>query len=147
MDLEYLLAASRCEPNCATQAIPAVAWVGIAVWSLLFLGPTVFAVIRNRRPKFKGPALTGTARILWMTLTGPGGYAPGKLGMALGESYMCRTGLRVDVPGVEPYDVSIRGPVPKRLYLDLEGGGRTVVVQVDSADPKKVRIDFDQPIT
>jgi hypothetical protein len=67
--------------------------------------------------------------------------------MALSESYVCWTALRVEVPGHEPYDVTVRGPVPKRLYRDLEGGGRTVAVQVDSTNPKKVRIDFNQPIT
>jgi len=107
----------------------------------------VIAVMRNRAPKINGPALTGTARILSVKVIVWGGYAFGLLGLALSESYACRTALRVEVPGREPYDVTVRGHVPKRLYRDLEGGGRTVAVQVDSTNPKRVRIDFNQPIT
>jgi hypothetical protein len=149
MNMEYLVRASTCQRNCTDHGIPPAAWVGIGIvaFSLVFLGPRLIAVIRNRGPKINGPALTGTARILSVRLTGAGGYALGWLGMALSESYVCWTALRVEVPGREPYDVTIRGYVPKRLYPDLEGGGRTVAVQVDSTNPKKARIDFNQPIT
>jgi hypothetical protein len=61
--------------------------------------------------------------------------------------YVCSTSLEVEVPGREPYQVIIMGHIPKRLFRDLQRGGTTVAVEVDSTNPKRVRIDFDQPIT
>jgi hypothetical protein len=108
-----------------------VAAVGIIVL-LLFLNR-----VSREEPKIKGPALTGTARVLSM-----------KTGIAVGnypQRIMCRIGLRVEVPGRQPYKVRVRqGFLP--WAMDAIEPGRTVPVQVDSTNPQKVRIDFNQPI-
>jgi hypothetical protein len=61
--------------------------------------------------------------------------------------YVARTVLRVNVPGSEPYDVTISERVPKQWAgQDLRlCEGMTVAVKVDSANLRNVRFDFSQP--
>jgi hypothetical protein len=94
-------------------------------------------------PKFDGPPFTGTARVL---------SVEGTWGVTV--STLCRIGLRVEIPGHPPYDVTVKTPIPSaELYTmfdtrnQINLRGRTVAVQVDSANPRNVRIDFNQPIT
>jgi len=51
--------------------------------------------------------------------------------------------LRVEVAGREPYDVTIRQPVPTRNPYNYLPGGATVTVEVAASNPKKVRIVGD----
>jgi hypothetical protein len=51
--------------------------------------------------------------------------------------------LRVEVAGREPYDVTIRQPVPTRIPYNYLPGGATVTVEVAASNPKKVRIVGD----
>src|ERR1700729_1352758 len=67
----------------------------IAVFAVL-----VFVVKRFRNPKIRGPALTGTAQILSVQpTTGP---------VRQGGGLPLRIGLRVQVPGRQPYDVAVK---------------------------------------
>jgi hypothetical protein len=58
----------------------------------------------------------------------------------------CCIDLRVHLPGGEPYDVSIRQPVPTEQFCRYRGGGGTVAVRVDATNPDRVWIDFTEPI-
>jgi hypothetical protein len=86
-----------------------------------------------RQPKFRGSAVAATAQVVSLRRIGS---------MAINSlvpQVMCRIGLRVQLPGSEPYDVKIwKGWAP--WSMDAIQPGRTVSVEVDSADPKKVRI-------
>ncbi len=52
--------------------------------------------------------------------------------------------LKVEVPGREPYDVTVRRPLDAFARSAVQPGS-VVRVQVDSANPKTVRIDLNQP--
>lgn len=117
--------------------LPPVASAEIVVILLVVVIAFVATVRWRAGPKIKGPALTGTARVLGTAKMPQLGLMP---------YYVCSTSLRVEVPGREPYDVIIMGRIPKRLFPDLERGGGTVAVQVDSTNPERVRIDFTQPV-
>lgn len=52
----------------------------------------------------------------------------------------------MEIPGRAPYDVTIRRTVHV-IHLPSVQPGATIPVQVDPANPSKVRIDFGQPIT
>jgi hypothetical protein len=94
--------------------------------------------MRLRNPKIRGSALTGTARVLSTNqTTGPGGEH---------GSLALRIGLRVEIPGRQPYDVTVKRSVDLNHLGRLQIGA-TIPVQVDATDPQKVRIDFSQPIT
>ena len=98
----------------------------------------VFVRIRFRQPTIKGPALTGTAQILSVEQsTGP---------MREGLNLALRIGLRVEVPGRQPYDVAVKRTVDLNHLARVQTGA-TIPVQVDATNPQKVRIDFSQPIT
>jgi hypothetical protein len=86
-----------------------------------------------RKPKFRGHPVVGSAQVL--SLRRIGSMAVN----SLVPQIMCRIGLRVDVLGREPYDVKIwNGWAP--WAMDAIQPGRTVGVEVDSADPKRIRI-------
>ncbi len=52
--------------------------------------------------------------------------------------------LRVQVPGREPYDLSVR----RRLFLWARPAeGDEWPVQVAANNPRRVRIDFSRPVT
>jgi hypothetical protein len=93
-----------------------------------------------RQPKFRGPALSGTAQVL--SLRRIGSMAVN----SLVPQIMCRIGLGVNVPGHDPYQVKIwKGWAP--WAMDAIQPGRTVPVQVDSTNPKKLRIESGRPST
>ncbi len=117
--------------------------------TLLIVGGTValyFYVQRRRRklfggpPKFVGPPVAGTGRILFVSREGRG-HPP------LDSDPVTRAvRLEVRIPGHKPYDATAvqEIPVPALYRIDPRGG--TVAVQVDSTNFNYVRIDFDQPI-
>jgi hypothetical protein len=111
------------------------AWWKIAI----FLGVAtviVVAAIRSRgEPRIKG-ALTGTARVLSLQPTNAGNEF----------AHTCKIGLRVEIPGRAPYDVTIRQNV-RVIHLARVQPGAAIPVQVDPANPQKVLIDFNEPIT
>ncbi|OBK49101.1 hypothetical protein [Mycobacterium sp. 1081908.1] len=120
------------------------AW-GLLVLSLVSMGAFLLLFYyvpgrlmgrRKRGPEFAGPALTGTARVQQM--------APGVGSWSIPPVYWI--GLRVEVPGREPYDASAKQQVPKEAYRALRRAGGTVAVQVDSTNPHYVWIDFTQPV-
>jgi hypothetical protein len=91
-----------------------------------------------RKPKFRGNAVAGTAQVVSLRRIGS------MMQNSLVPQIMCRIGLRVQVPGSEPYDVKIwKGWAP--WAMDSIQPGRTVAVEVDSADPKKIRIGSPSP--
>ncbi len=87
-----------------------------------------------RRLAFKGSALRGTALVLSLEPTGP----------IINGVYVCNIGLRVEIPGREPYEVTVQQPV-NPISMAAWQPGSTLQVQVDSADPLNVRIDSSQP--
>jgi hypothetical protein len=116
--------------------------VGILVIALTLAGPGIALAVwwMFRKPKFRGPALSGTAQVV--SLRRIGSMAVN----SLVPQIMCRIGLRVDVLGHEPYEVKIwKGWAP--WAMEAIQPGRTVQVEVDSADPKKVRIGAGRPST
>jgi hypothetical protein len=124
------------------HAAPAWQYVALPFSALIFLGligNAVYQVVNAARPRkepaFDGPALPGTAQVL----SAQGGLYFG------GRAVLCRMGLRVGIPGRPPYDVTVK----KRLDMDAFSAmqpGATVAVEVDSANPEKVRIVSPQPM-
>ena len=99
----------------------------------------------KRGPAFKGPALTGTGRILSVDTYG-------SIQRNIGSKTVCQIALGVEVPGHQPYTVMARQLMGPRLYLRVVRGvarGENIVfaVQVDSTNLQRVQIDFNQPIT
>jgi hypothetical protein len=114
-------------------------------FGLLILLLVVFLVAQarvGRAGEFKGPALSGTARLL--SAKRAGGLA------AFGKTYkweiVCRIGLRVEIPGRPQYDVAVTAPVANGWFYGVRTGG-TYAVQVDSANPHTVRFDYRRSIT
>jgi hypothetical protein len=95
---------------------------------------------RMSGPKFSGAPVAGTASVIFVHPTGSsiqrGGLPP---------EYRCQIALRVHPSDGEPYDITIAQLVDS-MRLPHIGPGSTVGVQVDSANPHNVRIDFNQPI-
>lgn len=108
------------------------------VWALLLAMVAALFVIsvKHRQPTISGAALAGTGRVL--SLESSYGGSGGDVATS------CKIGLRVEVPGSAPYDVTILRNVP-HLHLPRVQPGATVQVHVDPSDPRKVRIDFDGP--
>jgi hypothetical protein len=123
-------------------------WQLLAVL-LVVVGIVAFYFYMQRRkrklyggpPKFVGPPLAGTARILFVSREGRG-HPP------LDSKYPVIRAIRLEVriPGYKPYDATAvqEIPVPALYRIDPHGG--TVAVQVDSTNLHYVRVDFDQPI-
>jgi hypothetical protein len=107
----------------------------------------VATTLASRRPKtpkgkleggpyFQGAALTGTARVLSMKSTNRGSRSnPGIYELA----------LAVELPGLQPYDVTFKQKLPDWALSSEAPVLRTnlVTVEVDSAHPERVRIVGD----
>jgi hypothetical protein len=110
----------------------------------------VVITLASRRPKkprgkleggpyFQGAALTGTGRVLSMKSTNRGSRSnPGIYELA----------LAVEVPGLQPYEVTIKQKLPDWAFLismSKPAVLRTnlVTVEVDSAHPERVRVVGD----
>jgi hypothetical protein len=91
---------------------------------------------RHKSPEIRGRALSGRARILSVEHTGGGGES---------VYHLLRIGLGVEVPGHQPYVVTVNRKVHV-IHLARVQTGATVPVEVDATDPQIVRIGFDQPI-
>ena len=100
----------------------------------------VYVVIRTRETKVRGPSTPGTAQVLSVR----------KIGWAVGsppnQRSACRIGLRVEVLGREPYEVTIRQNFEPYVLGIAVVPGKTVPVQVEDSNPQNVRIDLSQPI-
>jgi hypothetical protein len=137
------------------SAVSAVVLIGLPVCGLIYF--FVSARRRRRAAQFKGLALTGTAQVL-------SAAREGGLGGLLQSSHtavMCRIGLRVEIPGRPPYDVTVNRSVDSHVLVALcvDGQrwglgqqwqvkpGMTFPVQVDSANPEVVRIDFSSALS
>ena len=100
---------------------------------------TAYGLITSRKryhPKFRGPALAGTAQVLSVE----------RIAKVEGPEHPLRIGLRVQIPGHQPYDVAVDRYVDV-IHMPRLHPGAVVPAQVDSANPQNVRIDFNQPIT
>src|ERR1700758_354422 len=103
----------------------------IVIASLAFTAVVVIVVMRlvfkalkeSSGPEITGPALRGSARVLSMQTTGT---TITKFGQ---EYYTCILGLRVEIPGRQPYDVTIRQGVHLLSIAPLQSGA-AVAVQV-----------------
>jgi hypothetical protein len=109
------------------------------------IGALIYAVVmhvRIARPaKFRGPALTGTAQVL-----------SDRMLFGTTATWQRRLTLRVEIPGRPPYDVKINASLNTEAAQIALGPdrqhrvGKIVAVQVDSANPKRVWIDFSRPM-
>lgn len=118
-------------------------YVPVAVVFVIAMVIAAVAVIRNigqlRNLNAADPVLTsgmsGTAQVLSSDWTG----------VVINLEYVCRIGLRVEIVGREPYDVTIEQRVDPLRMAALQPG-TTIAVRVDPADPLKVRIDLSEPV-
>ncbi len=101
---------------------PLLSW-GIPAVVMLIIAVSLY---RLRRPSFAGPALTGTARILSVQSTGT----------VINGRYVCKIVLSVEIPGREPYEVTVRQAVHPISMASFQPG-LVVSVQVDSAEPEQ----------
>jgi hypothetical protein len=109
-------------------------WVALAGSAVLIF----FVMARraaHRQPTITGSGLNGVGRILSLEQTGEHSET----------AQGCKIGLRVEIPGHPPYDVTVRRLV-QLIHIPRVQPGATIPIQVDPADPQKIRIDFDQPI-
>ena len=97
----------------------------------------VFSAVRFRNPRIRGSALTGTAQVLSAQQAVGAREERGDIAV--------RVELTVQLPGRQPYDVTVKRRV-QLIYLPRVQPGATFPVQVDETDPQKVQIDFNQPI-
>jgi hypothetical protein len=126
----------------AVEAMGIVPQIGHFLFHWYIVGPIIIALLavvfirerKLRNPEIRGHALTGTARVLSVEQSGGN-----ETSLAL------RIGLRVEIPGHHPYDVSVQRSV-KVIHVPRVQPGATLPVQVDAANPQIVRIDFSQPI-
>jgi hypothetical protein len=110
-------------------------FIAIMVASLAFV---VVLRIKQTNPSIRGSALMGTALVL---------SAEQAMGPKVeGRSTPIRIGLRVEVPGRQPYDVTVRREVDL-VHLGRLQPGANIPVQVDATDPRRVRLDLSRPIT
>jgi hypothetical protein len=115
------------------------------LYVIAFVAFFVFLYRRRRkkyggRPKFAGPPVAGTGRILFVSHQRP----PSSLSknLPIRSIRLC-----VEIPGHERYDATATQEVPLPVLKRIDPHGGTVAVQVDSTNLKYVRIDFNQPIT
>lgn len=124
--------------------------IGLPLTLLMVLGWIAFfsfLYLRRRRkyggpPKFAGPPLSGTGRILFVSRQGRG-HPP--LDSKIRPIRSIR--LTVKIPGHQPYDATATQEIPVSALHRIDPHGGTVAVQVDSTNLNYVRVDFDQPIT
>ncbi|WP_029114545.1 hypothetical protein [Mycobacterium sp. URHB0044] len=110
---------------------------------VLSFGPVVllaYLFLRYRQTKVRGPSVSGTAEILSLKVARWVIGNPGR-----GER-PCVLGLRVQVPGREAYEVSIRQHIEQFALALRVQPGRIVPVEVGEANPQHVRIDLSQPV-
>jgi hypothetical protein len=137
MDLVDLARGGHASPTDVIVSVSgSLVFFGLIGWGIY---ATRRQVKRERRgPKFDGPALTGTAQVLSVNWNFSFGSYSGM---------MYPIGLRVEVPGYPAYDVTVKtsdgiyGP-----WLGWAQVGRTIALQVDSANLQKVRVDLSQPM-
>lgn len=110
-------------------------WWKDSIFLAVFGVPLIGWIWDRRGAKFKGPALTGTARVLSLEPTS----------RSSDSSHVCKIGLWVEIPGRAPYGVTIRKDIHV-VHLARVQPGASIPVQVDSANPQKIRIEFNQPI-
>lgn len=121
----YLAVGSSSSPSGNSWIVTAVV---VLVVSVLVLGPIVVRRMRNIR----GPVLPGTAQVLSLKQFG-------SVAVNGPARQICRFRIRVEVAGHEPYEVAHwQNLAPWELAA--VSPGRTVLVEVDSMKPKKVRI-------
>jgi hypothetical protein len=128
--------------SSSTWGLPLMLLIALA-WVAFFL----FLYHRRRKkyggpPRFVGPPLAGTARILFVVPEGRGPPSP-----YAKNAPIRAIALNVKIPGHQPYDATARQEVPVAVLGRIQFHGGTVAVQVDSTNLNYVRIDFDQPIT
>jgi hypothetical protein len=131
----YVAVALKSDATPWWQFLIAVLVVGLIAWGI------IMTVVGSRETKIRGPALTGTARVLRVRTLGAIGDP-----LQGGQRAVSRIRLQVEVPGHEPYEATARQTFRPGAYGVIETGG-TVAVLVDSTNPQRVRIDLGQPIT
>ncbi|BDB45086.1 MULTISPECIES: hypothetical protein [Mycobacterium] len=111
------------------------------VYGPIILALLAFIFVRDRKrrnPEIRGTALTGTARVLSVKQVGGGGDEHQYRRLTV------RLGLRVEIAGRQPYDVDVERDIDL-IHVPRVQVGATIPVQVDPADPQKVRFEFGQP--
>jgi hypothetical protein len=103
-------------------------WVGVSVLLLLVFGGLARAGARAARIRREG--IPGTATLLGMEQTG----------VYINEQPQVRLRLRVEAPGVEPYEVEKREVVPMIALSSLGAG--PLPVAIDRADKENIEIDW-----
>lgn len=119
------------------RSYPKAVWLllGVAALMIWVVVETVVVPAWSRR-KIRGPTLIGTVRAVPVKDTPSGGSDDDT------PWYLLR--LRVEVPGREPYDL----PVRRRFFLWARPAECDEwPVQVAANNPRRVRIDFSQPVT
>jgi hypothetical protein len=89
-------------------------------------------------PTFEGDPVQGTAQVV--SVQGVHGMSRKDYDREQITVAYCEMALRVQLPGREPYDVTIFPHVKVDAMADLPG--KTFVVTADSANPKNVRINY-----
>ena len=114
-------------------------WVALGyVLTVGPLGQWGYLEIKYRETKVRGPALLGTAEVLSVKV---GPWVIGKSGRR-----PCRLELRVQIPGRETYEVTIRQNLENLTLKSSVQPGRTVAVQVEEAEPQHVRVDLSREL-
>lgn len=117
-----------------TVLIPEI-WIGqIWIAVALVLGGVFFLVARGqaRKEKLKTEGVRGIARIL----------AADQTGVYINNQPQMKIRMRVEVPGVTPFETEKRMVVPPMAYASL-ASGRTQPVYVDRANPEDLVVDWD----
>ncbi|OBK21803.1 hypothetical protein A5634_09460 [Mycobacterium asiaticum] len=114
---------------------PLLSWGIPALVLMVVLLIVAGGYYRIRKPRCSGPPLTGIARIESLE----------SAGSVVDNRYICKIVLRVEIPGREPYDATVRRAVNPVSMASVQPG-KVVAVQVDSTDPQKVLIDPSGPI-
>jgi hypothetical protein len=112
----------------------------LSVFGLIAYG-IFMTFIGSRETKIRGPALTGTARVISVKTRGAVGDPQQGAQRAI-----ARIRLMVEVPGRAPYEATARQNFRPWVFDSIQAG-RTVAVLVDSTNPQRVRLDLSQPVT
>lgn len=129
-----------------SEIVVIVVIVAIFVIAIAFTGLILLFVFKLLRsvgivgPRIKGPALTGTARVL--SVKSNWSYSERSF---LPQGNISKIALRVQVPDREPYDVTVTQRIALTATAAIQPGS-VVPVLIDSTNPQTVRIDFSQPI-
>jgi hypothetical protein len=110
--------------------------ISIIIMVAIF-GSVGFMAWRTREPRIAGPALTGMAQILSVKQTAGSKQETRDLPLQIG--------LRVQAPGQQPYDVTVKRRIDL-IHVARVQPGATIPVKVDASNPQKVVIDFNRPI-